>query len=809
MHIERVRLENFKGYAFAEIPLEPGVTAILGLNGAGKSSILEAIKYALFGLRPGTASELLREGTKSGSIEINLRLGEHVYFVERRFNAKGTTRYRIYASPRPDADILAEGVRGVQAWLRDRLHISPDSDMGTLFENTGGVPQGMMATAFRLAPGLRKLVFDPLLQVQDFRKASDNLRPTNGQLADQASVQKANLARLEGMQEGLPDLQEEGRELEKEISKLGDTLDQSRSSLVSAESNMHFLDKAQSQSEEADKRAEEAKTHLEAHEPIVAATQKALVEAEAATQVIKHNLLAHTAYSQADTELQNLEPSRTLRDGLLREQADAKADLARYVGAKAREPACQQRLEQWAARVGEIEAALVEASQTGKLIEDWDASIEEARAMSNQHRQLIGAIEGMLDRLNRQTALLTDSEIAVCPTCGTELTTDHRQHLLDETQSKIAEHGEQLAEGRQSLSILSAQMTAAQSRQAAGRAKLRLMPTVLQLDRAREEYEQSQTDLTALRAEIVQADAAQARVDRLNGELNQYAGLDAILSRFQESRRDNQAGHDTYMSNLSLAGHLPKRQEAHAEALSELARLKRWVESTRVTAEMERVAYDQQLHETVKRQAEQCRDDIVAGEAKLMLKGDRLTVVRMKLLELERVEAKRAALVADLALTEKTQKTLQWARGVLREAGPYVTQRLVRQVSQHASEIYADLTGDADKRLDWSEDYAASLRVGPYTRNFSSQLSGGEQMSVALALRLALLREMSGIDVAFFDEPTANLDADRRGSLAESISQVRGLSQVVVISHDDTFEPAAETIIRVVSDEGGSHASTE
>ena len=82
-------------------------------------------------------------------------------------------------------------------------------------------------------------------------------------------------------------------------------------------------------------------------------------------------------------------------------------------------------------------------------------------------------------------------------------------------------------------------------------------------------------------------------------------------------------------------------------------------------------------------------------------------------------------------------------------------------------------------------------------------------MCVALALRLALLRKMSGIDVAFFDEPTADLDADRRESLAERISQVKGLSQVFVISHDDTFEPSAENILRVKSVEGVSHVSTE
>ncbi len=81
--------------------------------------------------------------------------------------------------------------------------------------------------------------------------------------------------------------------------------------------------------------------------------------------------------------------------------------------------------------------------------------------------------------------------------------------------------------------------------------------------------------------------------------------------------------------------------------------------------------------------------------------------------------------------------------------------------------------------------------------NNGDQLSGGEQMSAALALRLALLREMSNIDIAFFDEPTTNLDETRRDSLARQILDVRGFRQLFVISHDDTFEQVTQNLIRV------------
>ena len=106
--------------------------------------------------------------------------------------------------------------------------------------------------------------------------------------------------------------------------------------------------------------------------------------------------------------------------------------------------------------------------------------------------------------------------------------------------------------------------------------------------------------------------------------------------------------------------------------------------------------------------------------------------------------------------------------------------------------------------MEWSEDYELSLEVAGRKRTFA-QFSGGEQMTAALALRLALLRGISAIDVAFFDEPTAHLDAERRDGLAERIVQVKGFAQVFVISHDDTFERVAHNYMHIVKDSAGSH----
>ena len=51
MRFEHLHIRNFKPYADADLDLREGVTVIHGLNGSGKSSLLEACFFALYGAR--------------------------------------------------------------------------------------------------------------------------------------------------------------------------------------------------------------------------------------------------------------------------------------------------------------------------------------------------------------------------------------------------------------------------------------------------------------------------------------------------------------------------------------------------------------------------------------------------------------------------------------------------------------------------------------------------------------------------------------------------------------------------------------
>jgi len=114
-------------------------------------------------------------------------------------------------------------------------------------------------------------------------------------------------------------------------------------------------------------------------------------------------------------------------------------------------------------------------------------------------------------------------------------------------------------------------------------------------------------------------------------------------------------------------------------------------------------------------------------------------------------------------------------------------------ISQKASEHLENLNTKI-QRISLSEK-TRDVNISCYSRNAIldlESLSGGEQVSVALALRLGMshLLGASNLNFMILDEPTAHLDSERRKSLVNVLSQLINLKednssmQFIIITHD-------------------------
>src|SRR3989344_8817138 len=85
MIINKIRLENIRSYTDEQIDFPEGIVLLSGDIGSGKSTILLAIEFALFGLLKGelTGSTLLRNGTNKGYVELFLDIDGKEVIIRR------------------------------------------------------------------------------------------------------------------------------------------------------------------------------------------------------------------------------------------------------------------------------------------------------------------------------------------------------------------------------------------------------------------------------------------------------------------------------------------------------------------------------------------------------------------------------------------------------------------------------------------------------------------------------------------------------------------------------------------------------
>lgn len=85
MLIKKIKLENIRSYINQEINLPEGSVLLSGNIGSGKSSVLLAIEFALFGLVKGEISggSLLRKGEDKGNIELWFSIGDNEVVIKR------------------------------------------------------------------------------------------------------------------------------------------------------------------------------------------------------------------------------------------------------------------------------------------------------------------------------------------------------------------------------------------------------------------------------------------------------------------------------------------------------------------------------------------------------------------------------------------------------------------------------------------------------------------------------------------------------------------------------------------------------
>lgn len=694
MKLESLQLENIRSHVKTVVHFGDGFNCLVGGLGQGKSTVLYAFDFVLFGDPLGRSYDyLLREGAEEGKVTTVFVQDGRTYKLQRALYRRGNgisqdiDQLKFYRDGRLVAGTKNEAVA-------EELKALTGLDKN-LFREIVWVRQEHLKELLDITPRQRQKKLDKLFGLSDYEVAWSGLHQFERDYEVEKNVleRDADVIRVDKLEGDYTKAVEE-------FSFLTSQLKGAKEKLAQAESVL-----------------KEATAHLEG-----------LEELRIETEALQRREI------QIQTNITNIES----RGRELAEQAET---------SKRRLDELEEQLEKMETKEKSHRNTLQETGlEAEKTLQDLRAYLVEVE----EKLRVIGGEQEATKRemkasQNRISSLITENK---CPTCLQNLTGEYKKSLLENLQQEKAERTKKLAELQKNFDELK------NLHSTVNLAFSNLQQLTPRIEDIKHQVTEKRESMSKLVAEV---EAAQQQKKKLQKQLDET--------------REEIAKFD--VTELESARKLQKNAfTEHLDAKHEMESL------------------------------EQRKADLALRVDELK---ERLDNAQKKMERKEKIE--------------KLLEILDRIRAAYRSIQPKLRSEFVKYLQITVQRVLDSLIGDVGPALNAKIDETYSPFVcseGGYEREVSN-LSGGERTLLAFAYRIGLgqlimqSRTGHGLYMLLLDEPTESLGRED-GSvdrLAEAVSRLKAIEQIIAVTHNEAFAEKAEHVIRIEKEAGESQVFME
>lgn len=781
MIIKRIELRSFRQYVEADIVFDEGITAIVGPNGSGKTTILEAITYALYGRASrGKMDDFPNyyHGGKMG-VAIEFQLGDDLLRCER---SKTDASLSKMVDGEPQR--IAFGLNGVKDHAAKLLGLTAEQ-----FTNSYFTEQKQIEFLNFSAKDKQQQQVSQMLGIDVLANASKAAKETS----------KVSGIALESVQSVL----ESKDALVADVNAKEGLCRNAQAALDGAQKQLAELEVHIAELEPKRKAAEEWKQldiRVRERADLGRQLEKDLKNLDAALKVARSEVDERKSLGPISKEFDEI--SKRLAE--MSKLRGALSDREKWIverDAKLKE--CADITSRVDSGIADAVTTLEAASQMA--VKERDAAADLINTIRSEWNKSVSERSAALDHLKQRIADAEEELVVVreaeakgiCPTCEQPLPDGHapRSNSLVTLIGGLNMQATSTVSALKGLEEEPKSLTAAQATLTAAEKSLDDLSKQLLIKRDAAVVQRGFVErLDALNATVAmlqkQIDSAPTTFDKVAFEelTQRSAGLEPKRNRWQE-----------------LAGAEQRLQEAERQHNDKSGQFE--VERNRQVQDKKRL---QDLGFDLK-SADKMTVAYSEAQGSLPHVNGRVAECRNAL-----VTATSALADAELRLAKWHENTEiieghRHNRDLYREVGDALTElrtRLNQEIrptlAAFAADALSQITANRYTRLSIDESFRATLMDGEVKKNV---ISGGEEDILALSLRIALSRyiqEKSGLPLSLLvlDEVFGSLDSERRASVLELFSGLRGMfPQIILISHVEGLADHADRVLRVVYDQ--------
>ena len=221
MLLKKIKLENIRSYENQEIEFPVGSVLLSGDVGSGKTSVLMAAEFALFGLQPSQrGSSLLRNGKKQGRVILELEIEGKNIVIERTLK-KGRTISQDYTSITIDNEKTEASVTEIKNKILQLLNYPSEFAKKTnlLYKFTVYTPQEEMKQIILETKDNRLNTLRHVFGIDKYKRIGENIKIFTVKLREEIRNKEGQLVDVDNLNKNF-------EEKKSKLTQLKDTIAQ-------------------------------------------------------------------------------------------------------------------------------------------------------------------------------------------------------------------------------------------------------------------------------------------------------------------------------------------------------------------------------------------------------------------------------------------------------------------------------------------------------------------------------------------------------------------------------------------------------
>ncbi|MDQ1243825.1 MAG: repair protein SbcC/Rad50 [Campylobacterota bacterium] len=789
MILSKLHLENFKKYSSYEIEFGEGLIGIIGKNGSGKSTIFEAIFFALYGELKGKGYKDIVKNSNAADkdavvVELEFEFDSVLYRIVREFRGKAlNANAKLYKNE----ELITSGAKEVTASITSLTKMSKDAFMHTLFAS-----QKELSSLSTLKNEDRKKMIRKLLGLEKIDFIENSLIEKSRELKRQITAFAELLlgeAEIAQKKEHVKNSQETKKALQNDEQSKTKELEAIKAKELHLKKETEVFAKTKEQKQKLYSELELIKNSKNSEIMNQVKLIAELHELEDKQEKLKALKGAKAEYESLQEQLKSQDKLKEYylkKEGLQKEQIQLREQ---YVKSKSDIHA----LESECAKYDELVLNAKNLEISVAVLQD---TISSKHTIENELRAEITAEQKQIDVTSAKIAKLQElGSEGACPTCTRPLLEEYDNVInlllatVNEThQNKIEEHKKQLQNVLSQKSAFEAEKKAKDKEFSELINSIKIIESKLKdLNKAREHFLhiekkglKNQEELKVLETHIYdekEHEKIRNSLTLLEPKYKLYLTLETELKRFSIVKSDLLLV-EKKIDGLTTACK-NKEDEFNLVIYDEEKHKEKLTEHDEVLKEMDSKTM---LLNNIKVQIAKIEGEIKTLQASLQNNE----------LQLKKLQSKKD----DLVDYEKIKVSLA-------EFKTKLNAKVAPRISAIASEMYARITKGKYQHIEVSNDFDFFIydegKKYPIER-----FSGGETDLANLVLRIAIsktLTELSGassIGFLAFDEVFGSQDESRRMEILEAFHTIKEqYRQIFLISHEMEIKEMFERVVEL------------